>query len=140
MANETKIIEIRIDLVKGLEDIAKLQQEITKLEAQQKANTKATVEQKNAYAANSVTIKEYRSQLNTLIKESANEIKTTVEKVGHIQKLKAEVANLTLQYERLSKAELEGTKGTTVLNDLKGKREELAKLNQAYGNYALTVS
>lgn len=139
MATETKIIEIKIDLLKGLEDIAKLQLAITNLEKAQKANTKASVEEKNEYAAKTVKLKEYRSQLNTLVKESANEIKTTIEKVGHIQKLKAEVSNLTLQYERLTKAELESTKGATVLNNLKSKREELSSLNQAYGNYSANV-
>ena len=131
MANETKVIEIRIDLYKGLEDIAKLQKGIDELTKSQKNLTKGTEE----YAKTTVAIKEQRSQLTTLVKESANEVKTIIEKVGHIQKLKAEVANLTLQYERLSKAQLEGTKGTQVLNDLKSRREELSKLNQAYGNY-----
>ena len=33
-------------------------------------------------------LKDYRSQLNTLLRESANEVKTTIEKIGYIQKLK----------------------------------------------------
>ena len=60
-------------------------------------------------------------------------------KIGHIQKLKAEVSNLTLQYERLSKEELSSTAGKRVLENLKTKREELSKLNEAYGNYSLGV-
>lgn len=136
---ETKIIEIRIDLLKGLTDIAELQKRIDALTASNKANDKSTAALKNQYAANSVALKDYRTQVNSLIRESANEIRTTVEKTGHIEKLKAEVSNLTLQYERLTKAELESSKGTQVLTDLKSKREELAKLNAAYGNHQLNV-
>lgn len=136
---ETKIIEIRIDLLKGLKDIAELQKNIETLTAANKENDKSTAALRNQYAANSVAIKDYRQQLNTLIKESANEIRTTVQKTGHIEKLKAEVSNLTLQYERLTKAELESSKGTQVLANLKGKREELAKLKAAYGDNTLNV-
>lgn len=136
---ETKIIEIRIDLLKGLTDIAELQKKIETLTAANKENDKSTAALRNQYAANSVAIKDYRQQVNTLIKESANEIRTTVQKTGHIEKLKAEVSNLTLQYERLTKAELEGTKGTQVLKNLTDKRAELSKLNEAYGNYQLGV-
>ena len=136
---ETKVIEIRIDLLKGLTDIAELQKRIDSLTASNKANDKSTADLKNQYAANSVALKDYRMQVNSLIKESANEIRTIVEKTGHIEKLKAQVSNLTLQYERLTKAELESSKGTQVLTDLKGKREELAKLSAAYGNHQLNV-
>ena len=137
---ETKIIEIRIDLLKGLTDIAELQKRIDALTASNKANDKSTAaDLKNQYAANSVALKDYRLQVNSLIKESANESEQQFKKQDTLKKLKAEVSNLTLQYERLNKTELEGAKGTQVLTSLKGKREELAKLNAAYGNHQLNV-
>ena len=137
--NEKKIIEIQINLAEGITEIAELQKRITELTAANKANDKSTNDLKNAYAENTVKIKDYRSQLNLLIKESANQARTDLEKIGHIQKLKAEVSNLTLQYERLSKEELSSTAGKQVLENLKTKREELSKLNEAYGNYQLGV-
>lgn len=137
--NEKKIIEIQINLADGITEIAELQKRITELTAANKVNDKSTNDLKNAYAENTVKIKDYRSQLNLLIKESANQARTDLEKIGHIQKLKAEVSNLTLQYERLSKEELSGTAGKQVLENLKTKREELSKLNEAYGNYSLGV-
>jgi len=137
--NEKKIIEIQINLADGITEIAELQKRITELTAANKANDKSTNDLKNAYAENTVKIKDYRSQLNLLIKESANQARTDLEKIGHIQKLKAEVSNLTLQYERLSKEELSSTAGKRVLENLKTKREELSKLNEAYGNYSLGV-
>ena len=137
--NEKKIIEIQINLADGITEIAELQKRITELTAANKANDKSTNDLKNAYAENTVKIKDYRSQLNLLIKESANQARTDLEKIGHIQKLKAEVSNLILQYERLSKEELSSTAGKQVLENLKTKREELSKLNEAYGNYQLGV-
>ena len=137
--NEKKIIDIQINLADGITEIAELQKRITELTAANKANDKSTNDLKNAYAENTVKIKDYRSQLNLLIKESANQARTDLKKIGHIQKLKAEVSNLTLQYERLSKEELSSTAGKQVLENLKTKREELSKLNEAYGNYQLGV-
>ena len=77
-------------------------------------------------------MKDYKQQLNLLIKESANQARTDLVKIGHIQKLEAEVSNLTLQYKRLSQEELSSTAGKRVLENLKTKREELSKLNEAY--------
>ena len=137
--NEKKIIEIQINLADGITEIAELQKRITELTAANKVNDKSTNDLKNAYAENTVKIKDYRSQLNLLIKESANQARTDLVKIGHIQRLEAEVSNLTLQYKRLSQEELSGTAGKQVLENLKTKREELSKLNEAYGNYSLGV-
>lgn len=137
--NEKKIIDIQINLADGITEIAELQKRITELTAANKVNDKSTNDLKNAYAENTVKIKDYRSQLNLLIKESANQARTDLVKIGHIQKLEAEVSNLTLQYKRLSQEELSGTAGKQVLENLKTKREELSKLNEAYGNYSLGV-
>ena len=139
MANESKLIVIEVDLLKGLEDIAKLSKAISLLDEQNKKLNLTIEAQAKQYAENKVQQKEYRQQLNVLIKESANEAKVMVEKLGHIQRLKAEVSNLTLAYERLSKAELESAKGKEVLTALKEKRAELSQLNEAYGNYSLGV-
>lgn len=139
MATETKIIEIRVDLLKGLEDINKLQLEIKALTDIQKTYTKESKAMDEAYAARTVKIRELTKQLNTLVRETANEAKVTTEKLGYMQKLEAEVSNLTLAYKRLTKEELEGDKGNQVLTNLKAKRDELAKLNQAYGNYTHDV-
>lgn len=158
--NEKKIIEIQINLADGIAEIAELQKRITELTAANKDllyvekeitkenGKKKTVREKNinlsekereTVAANSVALKDYKQQLNLLIKESANQARTDLVKIGHIQKLEAEVSNLTLQYKRLSQEELSGTAGKQVLENLKTKREELSKLNEAYGNYSLGV-
>ena len=139
MADEKKIIEIKVELTEGVKEIGRLVGMIDTLNKEQKANTKVTDEQKNKYAENTVALKEYRAQLSTMVRETRNEIKSTNEKLGYIQQLKAQVSNLTLEYERLTQAELQGDKGGQVLTQLKSKREELSKLEQAYGNYSRNV-
>lgn len=139
MADEKKIIEIKVELTDGVKEIGRLISMIDTLNKEQKSNTKVTDEQKNKYAENTVALKEYRAQLSTLVRETRNEIKSTSEKLGYIQQLKAQVSNLTLEYERLTQAELQGEKGAQVLSNLKSKREELSKLEQAYGNYTRNV-
>ena len=66
--NEKKIIDIQINLAEGITEIAELQKRITELTAANKVNDKSTNDLKNAYAENTVKIKDYRSQLNLLIK------------------------------------------------------------------------
>jgi chromosome segregation ATPase len=139
MADEKKIIEIQVQLNDGIKEIGRLVGMIDELSKAQKGNKRATEEQRTEYAANSVAIREYRAQLATMVRETRNEIKSTNEKLGYIQQLKAQVSNLTLEYERLSQAELQGSKGGEVLTLLKNKRDELSKLEQAYGNYGRNV-
>ena len=139
MADEKKIIEIKVELTDGIKEIGRLVGMIDTLNKAQKDNKRTTEEQRTEYAANSVALREYRAQLSTMVRETRNEIKTTNEKLGYIQQLKAQVSNLTLEYERLSQAELQGSKGGEVLTLLKNKREELSKLEQAYGNYSRNV-
>lgn len=139
MADEKKIIEIKVELTDGVKEIGRLVSIIDALNAEQKENTKLTEEQRTKYAQNAVALKEYRAQLSTMVRETRNEIKATNEKLGYIQQLKAQVSNLTLEYERLTQAELQGDKGAQVLTNLKAKRDELSKLEQAYGNYTRNV-
>ena len=139
MADEKKIIEIKVELTDGVKEIGRLVSIIDALNAEQKENTKVTEEQQTKYAQNTVALREYRAQLSTMVRETRNEIKATNEKLGYIQQLKAQVSNLTLEYERLTQAELQGDKGAQVLTNLKAKRDELSNLEQAYGNYTRNV-
>ncbi len=139
MATETKFIKIEVNISEAVSELVKIQEAIKDLETQQKALNRTTVAGQEAYAKNTVALKEYRTQLATLVKETANEIKQGEQKLGHIQKLEAQVANLTIKYKQLSEAELASAKGSGILNALKDKRAELSKLEQAYGNYSKNV-
>jgi hypothetical protein len=161
MANETKIITIEVNHTTAIADIVELQDKITKLTAANKELTHSEQERtkKNgetitvlkkkqqlteaeakSYAQNTVQLREYRSQLNSLVKESANEIKVHTQKIGYLEQLTADVANLEKAYYRLSKAELDNTQvGGKMVETLKKKRAELATAQAEYGKYSMNV-
>lgn len=58
---------------------------------------------------------------------------------GYLNQLVISVNELEKAYYRLSKAELEGTKGTTILKNLKEQRAELQTAQAAYGKYSMNV-
>lgn len=139
MAKETKIIEINVNAATAIDQIAQLQQKIDTLTTSQKANKKATEDERIAYASNTAQLREYRKQLNSLVVETANEMRAGAQKLGYLQQLEASVSNLEKAYYRLSKAELEGTKGATILKNLKEQRAELQNAQAAYGKYTMNV-
>ena len=139
MAKETKIIEINVNAATAIDQIAQLQQKIDTLTTSQKANKKATEDERQAYASNTAQLREYRKQLNSLVVETANEMRAGAQKIGYLQQLEANVSNLEKAYYRLSKAELEGTKGASILKSLKEQRAELQNAQAAYGKYSMNV-
>lgn len=139
MAKETKVIEINVNAATAIDQIAQLQREIDNLTIAQKNNKKETDIQRQAYASNTAQLREYRKQLNSLVVETANEMRSGAQKLGYLQQLEASVSNLEKAYYRLSKAELEGTKGATILKNLKEQRAELQTAQAAYGKYTMNV-
>ncbi len=139
MAKETKVIEINVNAATAIDQIAQLQREIDNLTLSQKNNKKETDIQRQAYASNTAQLREYRKQLNSLVVETANEMRAGAQKLGYLQQLEASVSNLEKAYYRLSKAELEGTKGATILKNLKEQRAELQNAQAAYGKYSMNV-
>lgn len=139
MAKETKVIEINVNAASAIEQISMLQREIDNLTVAQKNNKKQTDIQRQAYASNTAQLKEYRRQLNSLVTETANEMRAGAKKVGYLQELEANVSNLEKAYYRLSKAELEGTKGAGILKNLKEQRAALATAQAEYGKYSMNV-
>lgn len=145
-STETKIIEIKVASGDALQRIVVVGKEITNLnnsidELNQsykdgKIDAEAYTRQKTILTS---AVKAHRQEVNTLSREIVNNVKVTKEKLGYIQRLEAEVSNLTLKYKQLSQSELEGAKGDKTLTTLKSKRDELARLNQAYGNYTHDV-
>lgn len=83
--------------------------------------------------------KAYKDEMRTLGNEIKNVIKQETEQLGYIQKLEAEVSNLTLKYKQLSESELKGAKGKEITETLTKKRAELQGLNEQYGNYTMNV-
>lgn len=143
---ETKIIEIRVQSTEALnridllsKEIETLQNDLKTLNATYKEGTMHEdyyIKRKTVLTA---AIKAHRQEVATLSREIVNNVKQSKEKLGYIQKLEAQVSNLTLKYKQLSEAELKGAKGKETLDVLTKKRAELQDLNQAYGNYTMNV-
>lgn len=143
---ETKIIEIRVQSTEALnridllsKEIETLQNDLKTLNATYKEGTMHEdyyIKRKTVLTA---AIKAHRQEIATLSREIVNNVKQSKEKLGYIQKLEAQVSNLTLKYKQLSEAELKGSKGAEVLKNLTAKREELSQMNQAYGNHTMEV-
>ncbi len=149
---ETKIIEIKIQGLDGFNEIAKhveqieiAEKEIKKLkyetdELGKSVKRSMTTQDKNKVAEYTTTIKMHRREIGVLSKEVISSFKADQQKIGHIEKLEAEVQSLTLQYRKLTEAQLnDANVGGKMLANLKKKREELQGLKQAYGDYGMAV-
>lgn len=149
---ETKIIEIKIQGLDGFNEIAKhveqieiAEKEIKKLkyetdELGKSVKRSMTTQDKNKVAEYTTTIKMHRREIGVLSKEVISSFKADQQKIGHIEKLEAEVQSLTLQYRKLTEAQLNDVNvGGKMLANLKKKREELQGLKQAYGDYGMAV-
>lgn len=146
MADEQKrvLIDVEIkntDAVKRLADlkkeIAANTAEIKKLDLTKEEDLQASVKLE---AAN----KAYKDEVSRLNKEIQNSIKAQNSQVGSNQRLKAELSNLTAEYNRLSEQERENTSDGKALqaqikaisDTLKANESAVGNNNRNVGNYA----
>lgn len=151
-----KIYEIKIDVdeaIKGIsnlniaiEDQKKLQQELKKqikeLTETEGANSDAVNELQNAYVMSQQKVKDYQSQVATLSKTVQNQLKIDRESEGSMKALRAQLSNLTNEYDSLSEAERNAAKGqelkdkiNAVTDELKGAEEATQRYYRNVGNY-----
>lgn len=132
VANEIKIRQKRAEQIDA--QVAKELAQQQKAE-QQAAKMAMTVENENRRRQAMI---EKQSQAETIAAQKAEQ--QAAKKVGYINELKIKVSELEQSYYRLTKAQLEDVNvGGKMLTELKEKRAELSKLQQAYGNYNLNV-
>lgn len=127
MADEKKIIEIKVDNDAAIQEIIRLREETAKL----KDTEGLTQEQ---IEANKITTKEYNDQIRSLQKEVQNSIRTDQQKTGSLQQMKAQLSNLTKEYNNLSKEERESAKGVELRDKIKGLSDELKANESAIGD------
>lgn len=141
---ETKsIIKIEIDqsiINNSVKKVAALTDEIEKLKIAQKANTRETDDQNEAYIENQALIaaltKEQKQHTEVL--KQANTI--TMSAAGSNAELRATLSLLTKQYNDLSKEERENTDtGVKLKNQIKGISDELKKNEGAVGDNRRSV-
>lgn len=147
--NIEKILEIKVKYADAVKGIAEYNRSITQLKARER-------ELKDAYAEGVITAKQMREEiaagslqmtqqkeaLRTLTKEVQNNMRQEQQKEGSLKSLRAELSNLTKQYDELSREERQGAKGdemrqhlNRVTTELKQAEEETQRYYRNVGNY-----
>lgn len=150
MANvEEKVLEIKVrydDAIRaiskyqGAVDAAKLHE--ADLKKQLKDNQISRAEYNAEMAATKVVIQENNEAIRVLNKEIQNNLRIEKEKEGSAKALRAELSNLTAEYDSLSRAERNSAKGkelqdkiNAITDELKGAEEETQRFYRNVGNY-----
>lgn len=154
MANvEEKVLEIKVrydDAIRaiskyqGAVDAAKLHE--ADLKKQLKDNQISRAEYNAEMAATKVVIQENNEAIRVLNKEIQNNLRIEKEKEGSAKALRAELSNLTAEYDSLSRAERQSAKGkelqdkiNAVTDELKGAEEETQRFYRNVGSYEESI-
>lgn len=151
MANTTeKILDIKVNYSTAIKAIAEYQ---SKIDEAREAEKKLKEELKNGeisrdeynkqMAASKAYITDCNDSIRALSKQMQNQIKQEKENEGSLKSLRAELSNLTAEYDALSKADRENAEIGGVLKDrinevtkeLKGAEEETQRYYRNVGNY-----
>lgn len=159
MENETieKILEIKVDVeasIKAMTDLNeklaeskaqenKLREELKELSKDEKANAEAIREKKEALVMCKEEQKNYSSQIREISNTVQNELKVEKaandERQGSIKQLRAELSNLTKQYDTMSAKEREGAKGKELKQHINDLTDEIKKAEEGTQRYQRNV-
>lgn len=146
----TKILEVVVDNNKAVSAISEYNRLIDEQKAKQMQLAKAYQEGKisqadyyKAMAQSKEVTKTYSRQVQELSKEIQNNIKMDTEKQGSLRALRAELSNVTKQYDELSEEERRAAKGlelqskiNAITASLKSSEQETGRFYRNVGNYA----
>lgn len=154
MANvEEKILDIKVRYDDAIRAISKYQGAVdaakaheVELKKQLKENQISRAEYNAEMAATKVVIQENNESIRVLNKEIQNNIKIQKEKEGAAKALRAELSNLTAEYDSLSRAERQSAKGkelqdkiNAVTDELKVAEEETQRFYRNVGSYEESI-
>ena len=145
----TKVLEVIVDNNKAVASIAEYNQLIDDQKAKQKAlaeeykaGNRSQVDYQRALAKSKEEVKAYSRSVQELSKEIQNNIKDGQEQEGSLRGLRAQLSNLTKEYDALSRAERQGGAGqalvqqiNSITNELKEAEEETQRFYRNVGNY-----
>lgn len=143
MADEKKIllsVELKAD--QALKAMSETRKEIENLKRLQKQLDTSTEEGRVQYEAYGASIRELNGKLREQQKTYDNHVKSLFAEKDSMQQLKAELSNLTLAYNKLSKEQRNSEAGLTLRDKIKGISDELKEaeggiglFNRNVGNY-----
>ena len=151
MADKTeKILDIKVNYNKAIKAIAEYQTKIDaareaegNLKKQLKDGSISRQQYNEEMAASKAYISDCNDSIRIITKTMQNQIKQEKEQKGSLRSLRAELSNLTAEYDALSKADRENAEIGGVLKDrinevtdaLKGAEEETQRYYRNVGNY-----
>ena len=144
-----KILDIKVNYNEAIKAIADYQKKIDAARNAEKQLKKQLSEGKisrqqynEAMASTKAIISDYNDSIRVINKTIQNQLKQEKEQQGSLKALRAELSNLTNEYDSLSEAERKGARGeelkkniNEVTNALKGAEEETQRYYRNVGNY-----
>lgn len=144
-----KILDIKVNYNEAVKAIAEYQ---TKIDAARDAEKNLKKQLKDGeisrqqyneeMAASKIAIADYNDAIRIINKTVQNQIKQEKEQEGSLKALRAELSNLTAEYDALSEAKRKGASGEELKNKinevtdaLKGGEEETQRYYRNVGNY-----
>lgn len=146
---QTKILEIEVNYDDALTKIAQYRIEVEKVKEKQKelktALKEGSISQEEYHKAmesSKLIVSQMNNAIGALTKQVSNQIKVQKEQDGSLVQWRAQLSNLTAEYDKLSKAEREGAKGkelkdkiNEVTTALKDCEAETQRYYRNVGNY-----
>ena len=144
-----KILDIKVNYSDAIKAIAEYQKKIDaareaekNLKKQLKDGEISRQQYNEAMAASKIAIADYNDSIRIINKTVQNQIKQEKEQEGSLRSLRAQLSNLTAEYDALSEAERKGARGeelkksiNEVTNALKEGEEETQRYYRNVGNY-----
>lgn len=149
-----KILDIKVNYSDSIKAIAEYQAKIDAARNAEKQLKKQLSEGKisrqqynEAMASTKAVIADYNDSIRIINKTVQNQLKQEKEQEGSLRSLRAQLSNLTAEYDALSEAERKGDRGeelkksiNEVTNALKEGEEETQRYYRNVGNYENSLS
>mgnify|MGYP003231064709 CR=1 FL=1 len=149
-----KVLDIKVNYNEAIKAIAEYQAKIDAARNAEKQLKKQLSEGKisrqqynEAMASTKAVIADYNDSIRIINKTVQNQLKQEKEQEGSLRSLRAQLSNLTAEYDALSEAERKGARGeelkksiNEVTNALKEGEEETQRYYRNVGNYENSLS
>lgn len=143
---ETRVLNIKVEYKEAINGIVGYKKQIQELKdaekemkEQVKEGTLSVEEYERAVAANKIQMREYSDAIRALEKEVRNNIHAQDEQEGSLKSLRAELSNLTAEYDALSRTERESAQGRELLDKINAVTDELKEAEEATQRYYRNV-
>ena len=145
-SGEEKILTIKVETSEALKEIIKYRDLVDELKESEKQlkeqfkNNEIGIQQyKEEMEKSRIKTKQYTESIRVLTKEVNNNIKKDREKIGSIKGMRAELSNLTAEFDSLSKTERETAKGQELIKKINNVTKELKEAEYATQRYYRNV-